>query len=280
MTLGEKIKLARIKKKLTQADICKSDITRNMLSLIERGHATPSVDTLKLLAERLELPLPYLLTEEDDLLFFQKRERMPLIRAALEAKNYTVAISHIMKLDGSDDELAYLLALCYFELGVASVKNGSLQSAARYLSLSRDFAARTLYDTTRFECIIPMYLAIARNVSAPLLEFGDVDYEKSVNDTTDYEFYKYFIHDFSYEFSDFRMKTHMKAKILIKERRYADAIVKLSEIEAKKSEYGHNAFITFGVYSDLEICYKQLFDFENAYRYASKRLSLIEGFQS
>jgi hypothetical protein len=45
-------------------------------------------------------------------------------------------------------------------------------------------------------------------------------------------------------------------------------------------EYPHNAYITFGVYSDLEICYKQLFDFENAYRYTSKRLSLIEGFQS
>ncbi|MBR2343367.1 MAG: helix-turn-helix transcriptional regulator [Clostridia bacterium] len=280
MTLGEKVKLARIKLKLTQAEVAGERITRNMLSCIERGRATPSIETLEYLAERLELPLPYLLSNGNDLFFFKKKERMPMIRSALEAKNYTVAISHIMKIEGKDDELSYILAQCYFELGVTAVKHGFLQSAVRNLSLARDFCERTIYDTRRFECMIPIYLAIAKNVSSPLLEFEPERFEEFMDETVSYEFYRYFILDFTYPFKHPQLKAHAEAKRLIKERKYSEALTVLSGIEETKSQFEHNSYIMFGVYSDLELCYKQLFDFENAYRYASKRISLMEGFQS
>ena len=70
------------------------------------------------------------------------------------------------------------------------------------------------------------------------------------------------------------------AKNLIKERKYNEAVKILLEIEQKKGEFEYNAYLMFGVYTDLDNCYRHLFDFENAYRYASKRISLLEGFKS
>lgn len=280
MTLGEKIKRARTSKKLTQAELAGEKVTRNMLSAIESGKATPSLSTLEYLAEALELPVSYLLSPDNDLFFYQKKERIGAIKSAFESKNYNVCISHIMKLDMLDDELYFLLAQCNFELAMISIQNGSLSSAKKQLTLCRDYCERTAYDTMRFECIIPLYLAIAENVNAPLLEFEEPKFLKLMSGAFDYEFYKYLTLDFNYEFKNFQYGNHIAAKKLIKERKYSDALTLLLEIENTRSEYPRNAYLMFSVYGDLEICYKQLFDFESAYRFASKRISLMEGFNS
>ena len=66
----------------------------------------------------------------------------------------------------------------------------------------------------------------------------------------------------------------------IKERNYHGAIVLLSEAEDIAKHGGYNAYVVFGIYSDLEICYKQLYNFEKAYLYSTKRMSMLEGFKS
>ena len=47
MTLGEKIRQARLDAHLSQRELCGDVITRNMLSQIENGSARPSMDTLQ-----------------------------------------------------------------------------------------------------------------------------------------------------------------------------------------------------------------------------------------
>ena len=61
--LGQRIKEARLAKKMTQAEVVGSFITRNMLSQIESGNAVPSVKTLTYLAQVLELPPSVLLPD-------------------------------------------------------------------------------------------------------------------------------------------------------------------------------------------------------------------------
>ena len=68
-SLGEKIKLRRKSLGLTQSELAGNKITRNMLSRIENGAALPSLDTLEHIAIGLKLPVPYLLSEDDDLPF-------------------------------------------------------------------------------------------------------------------------------------------------------------------------------------------------------------------
>lgn len=64
MELGEKIRQTRLEAGLSQRKLCGDQITRNMLSLIENGAAKPSMDTLAYLAARLGKPMGYFLEEE------------------------------------------------------------------------------------------------------------------------------------------------------------------------------------------------------------------------
>ena len=64
MSLGEKLRQARLEAGLSQRALCGEEITRNMLSRIENGVAQPSMRTLQYLASRLNKPMSYFLDEQ------------------------------------------------------------------------------------------------------------------------------------------------------------------------------------------------------------------------
>lgn len=64
MGIGSQIRSARIEKGLSQRQLCKDVVTRNMLSQIENGTANPSLPTLQILAERLQKPISYFFEED------------------------------------------------------------------------------------------------------------------------------------------------------------------------------------------------------------------------
>lgn len=251
-----------------------------MLSAIENGTANPSLDTMEYLASRLATPLAYFFSDSDDLFLFEKEKSIKRIREAFAAKSYKHCIELCERLSGTDDEIAYIMAISNFELLRREMLNGSFSTAGKYLDAFERYTPLTRYDLRAYENAKKMYSCIIKNIQAPLLEF-DPDLFYITNDAvTDFEFYKYFIHDYSYPFKDQTYAKHAKAKREINERAYREAIATLLEIENDKKPKSYNVYVMFGVYSDLEQCYKLLFDFENAYRYASKKLSLFEGFKT
>lgn len=64
MELGQRLRQARLEAGLSQRQLCGDIITRNMLSLIENGSASPSMETLRYLAARLGKPMGYFLEEQ------------------------------------------------------------------------------------------------------------------------------------------------------------------------------------------------------------------------
>lgn len=64
MELGEKLRAARLEAGLSQRQLCGDRITRNMLSQIENGTASPSVSTLRFLAGKLGKPVSFFLEED------------------------------------------------------------------------------------------------------------------------------------------------------------------------------------------------------------------------
>ena len=280
MTLGEKIRSARLAKKLTQADVAEEKITRNMLSAIEGDKALPSLDTLLHIAAKLDLPIAYLLSEDSDLSVYKKNEVITDVRKAFGEKRFCDCISIIDTIGSVDDELAYILSYAYFELGIAAAKNGAFISTEKNLSLAEKYAEDTIYDTGNIKCRIPLYMSFVKNVNSPLLDFDkDEFYSKSV-DLVEFEFFKYVCNDMEYSYSNPIFGKHIAAKAKIKERKYYEAIKLLLEIAESKSEFEYNAYLMYGVYGDLDNCYRQIFDFENAYKYSGKRISMLEGFRS
>lgn len=280
MTFGEKIKRARKLKKMTQAQLAGDMITRNMLSRIESGTANPSLETAKYLANALSLPISYLLSDGDDLLFYEKNEKMGLIYDAFGKKDYSYCINKIESFLGVDNELSYILACSYFELGKQALYNGALKTALNNLGRAIEYSEKTVFDTKSIVSVASMYISISENIQAPLLEFDPEKYLSGLYEVFDYEAYKYLIQDYEYEYNDERIRLHVLAKTFMRERRYAEAVKPLDEAAAKTLENHYNAFLLFAIYTDLEQCYRQLCDFENAYRYSSKRMSMLEGFKS
>ena len=280
MNIGDKIKKIRKEKKITQSALAGKKITRNMLSAIERGVAKPSLETIEYIANKLDTPLAFFFSSSDTLFFFEKESSIKRIREAFKAKSYKHCCELCERLSMLDDELAYISSICYFELGRREMKKGSFASAEALFSSFRRTAALTCYDLRTYINAEKMYSCIVKNIQAPLLEFDGNEFYYVNDESTDFEFYKYFIHDYSYDFKNQTLAKHVKARLEINARAYREAIAILLEIENDKSAKNYDVYVMFGVYSDLEQCYKLIFDFENAYRYASKKLSLFEGFKT
>ncbi len=64
-SLGSKIKEIRKEKKITQEQLAGTFISRAMLSKIETGSATPSLQTIIYLAEKLDTPLYFFLGNDN-----------------------------------------------------------------------------------------------------------------------------------------------------------------------------------------------------------------------
>ena len=280
MTIGEKRRLARIERKMTQSEVADDKITRNMLSAIESNKALPSIDTLFHIAAKLELPVAYLVSNETDISAHKKNGLIGDVRASFADKRFEECLSLVERIGVMDDELAYVSAYSNFELGVFMANNGFFARAEQYLTAAEKYARDTVYDTRAIECRIPLYMAFVKNVNAPLLDFDIEAFERSAASALDLEFFKYVCNDLEYPYKDERFKKHVAAKLKIKERKYYDAINILLELAESKSRFEYNAYFMYGVYSDLDKCYKQITDFENAYKYSEKRISMLEGFNS
>lgn len=280
MTLGEKIKKARRMNRITQQRLAKDKITRNMISRIENGLANPSLETIKYIAEELSLPVSYFLSEDDDLLFYEKNEKIGAIYRAYQAKEYEYCIKKIKSLSGIDNELAFLLATCEYELGREKLLSGSLAGALKCFREAEKHCEETVIDTGYIKATLPLYISIASNVRAPLLEFDDNEYVAGLYKIFDYELYKYVTLDYNHKFTSPLIMHHVKAKSKIKDRDYQAAVNILTEAEDMAKNHGYNAFIMFGIYTDLENCYKELYNFEKAYLYSTKRMSMLEGFKT
>lgn len=280
MKLGEKIKKARNERHLTQAQVAGGAVSRNMLSLIESGAASPSFDTLSAIAGNLGLPLAYFLSEDDDPFPYLKETEMPAIRRAFAAGHYEECIRRLENLGGTDDESAYLLAYSYFERGKQHTRMGNLSSALSDFDSAEKYILKTSYDTVRIRALLPLYSAVAHNITTPLLEFESKSYEQPIRTGCESDFFHYVTLDFSWFFTDPVYREHMEAKRLIKLKKYAEALPHLLALEENKTRETYQVFVMLGVYTDLQFCYQELCDFERAYRYSSKRLSLLESCHS
>jgi HTH-type transcriptional regulator, quorum sensing regulator NprR len=120
-SLGQKIRELRIRKGLTQGDLSAGLVTPSMVSQIESDKANPSHQLLCAIAERLETPIEYFLTDVQTQM--ENVSAYQLACAYIGNQQYEQAIPLLLHLKESHAthvsviDVSYQLAICYLETG-------------------------------------------------------------------------------------------------------------------------------------------------------------------
>ncbi len=277
---------------MTQKDVVGDYITRNMLSKIENGSATPSMKTLEYLADVLGLPAGYFLTESTGDEFTPGS--LAYAREYFRDGKYTSCITVLegMQLDGGyRDEALLLLSRAESELSKQAVSEGRFEQALHYADAALEHNSASLYASASFRT--ETLLLIARCTAEQGGDFlSAMDAcQASYQEQGLEEFYRltmaeYYISQGDTDnagqelahiarLSDTARPAYLmlQGKLALAEQNYEQAIRCLEQAETLAGT-DENSRILSSLYAMLEQCYRETDDFKKAYQYASMQLQI------
>ena len=116
--LGSKIKAIRNELGMTQKELSEGIITRNMLSRIENGEALPSLPTVSAIAERLSIPVGYLIDDRDDGTKLKNERLLSMIKKEFSLGNYELCLQYLSGLEYYPEEKEQYTTRSMYLLGV------------------------------------------------------------------------------------------------------------------------------------------------------------------
>ena len=281
MTVGEKIRGRRHELGLTQREVAGDAVTRNLICRIERGDCLPSLDTLHAVAKALSVSVAYLVSEDDDYAVFAVSEALPAIRRAYAAGHYADCLTEIGKLppDAVADEAAYFAAAAALGLAERALGDGNLKKIPEYVGRAKEYAEKTVLPTEWLLARCELCRAVAKSPETPRWEIRREEYLKNAERAIGYDAFLYLSEDEGIVCGREAFNLHRQARGLVAQRRYREALDLLLSLEEKKSTGELDPYFLYRVYTDTETCYRELGDFEMAYRYSTKRVSLLREFR-
>ncbi len=116
--LGSKIKAIRNELGMTQKELSEGIVTRNMLSRIENGEALPSLQTVSAIAERLSVPVGYLIDDRDDGTKLRNERLLSMIKKEYSLGNYELCLQYLSGLEHYPEEKDLYTTCSMYLLGV------------------------------------------------------------------------------------------------------------------------------------------------------------------
>ena len=288
MNLGEKIKAARLERHMTQKDVVGDYITRNMLSKIENGSATPSVKTLEYLAGALGLPAGYFMTDSngDEL----TPGSVASARNHFRNGEYEGCVQVLSGLDmdgGYQDEALLLMARAKIGLSKKAMTDGRYEEAIRLAKEALAHNDDTIYASAAFRT--EALLLVARCTMELQGDFQKAmdDYQAAYQDQR-LTMAEYYIDQGDLASAKREMDSiarlseatepaylMLQGRMELKDNQYEQAAKQLEKAEQLARTTGSNYFMS-GLYAMLEQCYREMEDFKKAYHYASMQLQIKE----
>ena len=262
MELGEKLKQARLEAGLSQRQLCGDTITRNMLSQIENGSAKPSYATLQVLSARLGKPVSYFWEDAPS-------ENLALLHKAQQAD--AAEAMEILKGYLPDDPILdrwyyFLLSRCCMDLAEQALEENRIALAQSLLSQ----AEQAMIKTPDLQAFYAERLALlqyrAGTSDAVLLaaRLPDNTQQMLLRAAAALVQGKPELCLACLDAADRQTEEGLmlRGDALVQSKAYADAAncyLQLVHTMANK------------VYAKLELCYRELGDFQKAYEYACKQ---------
>ena len=294
MTLGEKIRAARIEKHMTQKDLVGSYITRNMLSKIENGSATPSVKTLEYLADALGMPAGYFMSENTSDEFTPGNMVDAREQFRQGSWDGCIHILETMDMDGGyRDEALLLLSRAKISLSKRAIEDGRYEEAIRLSQEAIVHNAETLYfsaalKTEALLLIVRCVMEIDGDFDHALNEYLDAYQDQGLGEFYRLTMAEHYIRkgdldsaraemDSIVRLSDATKPAYLmlQGQMDLQGQEYAEAAKQLERAEQLARSSGSSHFMS-GLYAMLEQCYREMDDFKKAYHYASMQLKIKE----
>lgn len=279
MLLGEKIKKTRMERGLTQKQLAGDCITRNMLSQIENGQATPSMKTLEHIAATLEVSVSWLLEQKGT-------SSYTAVKKLLREKKYAKAEEQLQKEEADNDEGLLLQAMVQAALARESFQKGEFTAAARRAQLAREHNEKTLYVSVALETEMLWILAHCA-MSTELRYSGAVTRFRAKYDTLGWEAKnhllqaEYYIRSQSWQAAEREIFTIsvlpdsekayyslLRGELALGQEKHSNAVSFLTQAEEQAKG---NPTLLRRIYPLLETAYRELENFRMAYEYAAKR---------
>lgn len=153
MEIGQRLKQARLEQGLSQRQLCGNVITRNMLSMIENGSTSPSMETLRYLAGRLGKSVSYFLDE--DAANLPNQSVMVKARTAFDAGEYDELLRVLEQYRRPDPifdrEEALMRSLALLDFAQEAISRGKGPYALELLERAAAAGNQTPYYTQELE---------------------------------------------------------------------------------------------------------------------------------
>ena len=289
MNIGEKIKKLRNEKFMTQSQLAGIEITRNMLSRIENGAALPSLGTVKYLAARLNVPAGYLIGGPEDERIYKKNTELKEIKKAYKSKNYAICLDMCKKSGLEDeDEIMLIMAESAFAAAEEEFGEGKLREACRLFDEAAEYVGRTAYYAEQIKSGAAVYFRYMQRISATLSSnmfdeaqvfcapaFGNEFclYASALAEIENNE--NYLASTFIEKYGKNNVYSlHLSALGDMRGRLFVSAHAKL--IRMLKADVKIPEPVLYFVFSDIEVCSKEIGDYKGAYEYSHNKASIIQ----
>ena len=269
MTLGEKIRAARLEAGLSQRQLCGDTVTRNMLSQIENGSARPSMTTLQIFAARLGKPICWFL--EEDVVSATEADAIEHVRrlyaqfCCLDAMDALEKCSREDPIFGQEKQL--LEILLRMKLAQQACREGKSIYAAKLLEQVKALGDGCIYYSEPLERERLLLLADTGRESpavlAALLPPADRELLLRAEAALAGKRPRRALELLDAMESATPRKHLVRGFALLEKKDFAEAAEALL---LAQEDYPREA------YPALEICYRELGDFKKAYRYAAAQL--------
>lgn len=259
MDLGQRLKEARLAAGLSQRQLCGDTITRNMLSQIENGSARPSMDTLRYLAGKLHKPVSFFLEETP--VASSNQQRMLDAKAAFARGDAAKVLQLLEDYQGPDAlfdaERGLLETLCYTELARQAIRQQRLPYARQLLEKAEDVP--TIYPAEVLQRQFLLYEAGATaslpNMDEMLLVMADAAMAAGNNARA------------KALLEGAEDQNRLQWRLLMGQNYFAageyaaaaELLMTVEEVYPKE------------VLPKLEVCFRELGDYKQAYEYACKQ---------
>jgi len=263
MELGEKLRNARLEAGLSQRQLCGEEITRNMLSLIENGSAKPSMKTLQYLASRLGKNVSFFL--EETVVLSPNQAVMASARTLYDSGQFADADRALDAYCSPDEtydrEKEILWILIRLSLAEEAIRQGRYLYALDLLKQTPVTTAYLQEELNRKKLLLLGALP-GQRVSELLPELDEELLLRAEEALEGLQFQR------CSRLLDAMEQTgtprwHLcRGTLLLQQKQWKKAVSHLRQAEEAFSGQ---------VYPKLEICYRELGNFQKAYEYACKQ---------